>query len=160
MTFSLNGQRVEVPEGFADDRLLWVLRDVFGLYGPRHGCGVGVCGACVVHVDGRAERACLLRPADVEGRAVVTLDGIATPSGQRHPVQRAFIEESVPQCGYCQNGQIMTAIALLANDRDADDSAIARAMDDVLCRCGTQTRIRAAIKRAQELMREDAVNAP
>lgn len=149
MRFTVNGDSVTVPPEQSEDRLLWILRDDLGLRGPRYGCGEGVCGACVIHVDGRAERACPLRAADVAGKRIVTLDAIAADDGTMHTVQRAWIEASVPQCGYCQNGQIMTAIALLAENPAADATMIAEVMDTVLCRCGTQARVRAAIAAAQ-----------
>lgn len=153
MQVELNGHPVAVPGDMEDDRLLWVLRDHVGLNGPRHGCGIGVCGACTIHVDGRAERACLLTARDVAGRRVVTLEGLGAgrPDGL-HPVQRAWIDERVPQCGYCQNGQIMTAAAFLAERPDASPEDIAAVLDTVLCRCGTQVRIRAAVARATALL--------
>lgn len=146
MRFTLNAAAVEAPESMADDRLLWVLRDHFGLNGPKYGCGVGVCGACVVHVDQQAERACLLIAKDIAGRSIVTLEGLGKgrPDGL-HPVQRAWIEASVPQCGYCQNGQIMMAAALIATKTKASACEIASAMDQVICRCGTQARIKTAV---------------
>ncbi len=155
MDFSLNGRPAASPPEMDDDPLLYVLRDHFGLNGPKFGCGVGACGACTVIIDGVAERSCQLTPKDVEGRNVVTLEGLA--AGQRdgmHPVQRAWIEASVPQCGYCQNGQIMTAAALLAADPEAGPEAVAATMDEVICRCGTQARIRRAITLAQDKIRK------
>jgi aerobic-type carbon monoxide dehydrogenase small subunit (CoxS/CutS family) len=157
MRFELNGTPVEIPSSMAGDRLLWLLRDHFALNGPKYGCGSGVCGACVVLVDGEPQRACLMAAADADGRKVVTLEGLgAGHADGLHPVQRAWIEASVPQCGYCQNGQVMTAAALLAASPGAGEDAIAAAMDDVVCRCGTQTRIRAAIALAQDKLREGA----
>ncbi len=156
MEFSLNGQPAAAPPEMDDDPLLYVLRDHFGLNGPKFGCGVGACGACTVIVDGAAERSCQLTPKDVEGRSVVTLEGLG--AGQRqglHPVQRAWIEASVPQCGYCQNGQIMTAAALLAAEPNAGPETIAATMDEVICRCGSQVRIRRAIALAQARIRRD-----
>ncbi|HJM52295.1 MAG TPA: (2Fe-2S)-binding protein [Alphaproteobacteria bacterium] len=150
MNFSLNGRPVVSPSAMDDDPLLYVLRDGFGLLGPKFGCGVGACGACTVLVDGAAERSCQLTPKDVDGRTIVTLEGLG--AGRRdglHAVQRAWIEASVPQCGYCQNGQIMTAAALLAADPKAGPETIAAAMDGVICRCGTQARIRQAIALVQ-----------
>jgi isoquinoline 1-oxidoreductase subunit alpha len=157
MRFQLNGSDVEAPAAFSEDRLLWLLRDHFGLNGPKYGCGVGACGACVVHLDGRAERACLLLTKDVVGRRVTTLEGLGAgaPDGL-HPVQAAWIEASVPQCGYCQNGQVMTAAALLAADPATTPAAVAAAMDEVICRCGTQGRIKAAIDVARRRLREAA----
>lgn len=157
MQFTLNGAPAILPPAMADDRLLWLLRDHFALNGPKYGCGVGLCGACTVHVDGVARRACALAARDVAGRAVTTLEGLGAgrPDGL-HPVQRAWIEGRVPQCGHCQNGQIMTAAALLAETPKAAAVEVAAVMDTVLCRCGTQARIREAIARAQALIAEDA----
>lgn len=153
MQFTLNGSDVTLPPNLSDDRLLWVLRDHFALNGPRYGCGAGLCGACTVHVDGRARRACAILARDVAGRAVTTLEGLGTtrPAGL-HPVQQAWIEARVPQCSYCQNGQIMTAAALLSENATADADEVAAVMDTVLCRCGTQARIREAVSRAQVLI--------
>ncbi len=151
MDFTLNNRPVAVPEDEGDEPLLFVLRDRFGLNGPRFGCGVGSCGACTVVVDGQAQRACTLPVAAIAGRAVVTLEGIATDGGL-HPLQQAWIAERVPQCGYCQNGQIMTAYAQLSAQPDADAAQVAQAMDEVLCRCGTQMRIRRAIASAQRAL--------
>lgn len=151
MRFTLNSRPIDVPDELADEPLLFLLRDHLGLNGPRFGCGVGSCGACTVVVDGQAERACVLPAAAVDGRDVLTLEGLAEADGL-HPLQQAWIEESVPQCGYCQNGQIMTAFALLAARPDAGAAEIEAAMDGVLCRCGTQPRIRRAIARARALM--------
>ncbi|KUL94792.1 (2Fe-2S)-binding protein [Bosea sp. WAO] len=157
MRFELNGKAAKVPATLAGDRLLWVLRDHFLLNGPKYGCGVGVCGACTVHVDGLAERACLLTAADVAGRSVMTLEGLGSgPGGGLHPVQQAWIEAAVPQCGYCQNGQIMAAAALLNANASAPAAEITAAMDGVICRCGTQPRIAAAISLAQQMLRKPA----
>lgn len=157
MHFELNGGQVTAPADMSDDRLLWILRDLYGLVGPKFGCGVGACGACTVLVDGRAERSCLLAARDVEGRSVVTLEGLGAgrPDGL-HPVQRAWLDERVPQCGYCQNGQIMTAAALLAERPGAGPDEIAATMDTVICRCGTQGRIRKAVARAASHLRGGA----
>lgn len=154
MKFLLNGKTVRIPAPMGDDPLLWLLRDHFGLTGPKFGCGEGLCGACTVIVDGDALRSCVTAAAEVAGRRVTTLEGLAQ-DGRPHPVQAAWIAESVPQCGYCQNGQIMTAAALLDANPAATDNRIADAMDGVLCRCGTQTRIRKAIRRAQKAMAGD-----
>ena len=157
MRFALNGTKVTIPENLAEDRLLWVLRDHFALNGPRYGCGVGACGACTIHLDGVAGRACLLTVRDVADRAVTTLEGLAaTEAGRLHPVQQAWIEAAVPQCGYCQNGQVMAAAALLEADAGATPAAIAAVLDSIVCRCGTQARIAAAIGLAQQKMREAA----
>lgn len=150
MNFVLNSKSETIPERYRDDRLLWLLRDHFGLRGPKLGCGIGVCGACAVHVDGAAGRACVLRASDIAGRQVTTLEGLgAKHTDGLHPVQRAWIEASVPQCGYCQNGQIMTAAGLLSVDANASVSEIERTMNTVLCRCGTHARIRTAIGKAK-----------
>ena len=154
MKFFLNGRAVQIPPAYDDDPLLYVLRYHFALNGPKFGCGVGACGACTIHVDGKAQRSCQLTPKDVEGRRLVTLEGLgAVHTGGLHPLQKAWIEASVPQCGYCQNGQIMTAAALLGADAMASEEDIAAEMDAVVCRCGTQTRIRRAISAARSSLR-------
>jgi isoquinoline 1-oxidoreductase alpha subunit len=155
MRIALNRQSVEIPDDLADEPLLFVLRDHFELNGPRFGCGVGSCGACTVVIDGEAQRSCLYPMSAADGREVVTLEGLAE-GGRLHPVQQAWIEESVPQCGYCQNGQIMTAFALLAARPDAGAAEIEAAMDGVLCRCGTHARVRKAVARAQAGLAGDA----
>jgi len=152
MQFILNDEKVTLSPELADEPLLFVLRDELGLNGPKFGCGVGVCGACAVIVDGVAQRSCTLRLADAAGARIVTLEGLAQGDAL-HPVQQAWIDHSVPQCGYCQNGQIIAAVALLQHEPEADAQAIANAMDQVLCRCGTQARIRRAIGAAQMQIR-------
>lgn len=132
-----------------DMPLLWALRDLLDLTGTKYGCGIAVCGACTVHVDGVPTRACVTPLAAVAGRTVVTIEGL-DPNGQ-HPVQRAWIEKQVPQCGYCQCGQIMQAAALLRDTPKPTDADIDAAMANNICRCGTYERIRAAIHRAAEL---------
>jgi isoquinoline 1-oxidoreductase alpha subunit len=134
---------VDVPP---DMPLLWVLRDLLGLSGTKFGCGAGLCGACTVHVDGVATRSCLLPAAELRGGRVTTIEGLS--SDRSHPVQRAWIAEDVPQCGYCQSGQIMTAAALLRQVPHPSDADIDSAMAGNLCRCGTYVRIRKAIHRA------------
>jgi isoquinoline 1-oxidoreductase subunit alpha len=127
--------------------LLWALRDTLELRGTKYGCGRGVCGACTVLVDGTATRSCITPAGSIAGRRVTTIEGLA-PAGKLHPVQTAWIEEDVPQCGYCQAGQILTAVALLtANPRPSDDE-IRETMSNNLCRCGTYLRIRSAVRRA------------
>ncbi|WP_269714800.1 (2Fe-2S)-binding protein [Caulobacter sp. NIBR2454] len=153
MTFDLliNGQkrRVDVP---ADQPLLWVLREQLGLKGPKFGCGVGACGACTVHMDGQAVRSCVT-PVEAVGQAsVITIEGLAA-NGGLHPVQQAWIEEDVAQCGYCQAGQIMAVVSLLAETPSPSDEEIDASLTN-LCRCGTYTRIRTAIRRAAELMKQ------
>ena len=132
-----------------DMPLLWALRDLLDLTGTKYGCGIAVCGACTVHVDGVATRACVTPLSAVAGRSVVTIEGL-DPNGQ-HPVQRAWVEKQVPQCGYCQCGQIMQAAALLKDTPKPTDADIDAAMANNLCRCATYERIRAAIHRAAEL---------
>jgi len=141
----INGRtrEVDVPAGTP---LLWVLRDELGLTGAKYGCGIGLCGACTVHLDGAAIRSCVLAVEDAASGQITTIEGLSADGG--HPVQRAWIEEDVPQCGYCQPGQIMTAAALLGGNPQPDDSEISAAMSGVLCRCGTYSRIRAAVRRA------------
>jgi len=129
-----------------DTPLLWVLRDVLGKTGTKFGCGMALCGACTVHIDGQPTRSCVTPVSAVAGKSVTTIEGLATPAGQA--VQKAWIALDVPQCGYCQSGQIMSAAALLATTPNPDDSDIDAAMAGNICRCGTYVRIRAAIKRA------------
>ncbi len=146
LTLNINGQwrEVDTPE---DMPLLWVLRDHLGLVGAKYGCGVAQCGACTVHVSGKPVRSCQLAVGDVGARAVVTIEGVGdTPNGAR--IQQAWMEAAVPQCGYCQAGQIMSAAALLNSNPHPDDSDIDAAMAGNLCRCGAYIRIRRAIKDA------------
>jgi isoquinoline 1-oxidoreductase alpha subunit len=126
--------------------LLWVLRDALGLTGTKYGCGVGLCGVCTVHLGGEAIRSCLTPVKSIRGQPITTIEGLSVDRGDR--LQRAWIEEQVPQCGYCQSGQIMQAAALLANSPAPTDEAIDAAMSGNLCRCGTYLRIRRAIHRA------------
>ena len=142
----LNGQVREV-DAPANMPLLWVLRDLLGMTGTKFGCGIAQCGACTVHVDGKAVRSCLLAVGAIGNRAVTTLEAVGqTPEGAR--VQKAWLDLEVVQCGYCQSGQIMSAAALLAATPHPDDSDIDAAMSGNICRCGTYVRIRAAIKKA------------
>jgi isoquinoline 1-oxidoreductase alpha subunit len=126
--------------------ILWVVRDVLGLTGTKYGCGQALCGACVVHIDGDAVRACVTPVRRAEGRHVTTIEGLS-PDGS-HPLQRAWVELGVPQCGYCQAGQIMTAAALLAKNAKPSDAEIDTSLGGNICRCGTYVRIRAAVKKA------------
>jgi isoquinoline 1-oxidoreductase alpha subunit len=128
--------------------LLWAIRDILGLTGTKFGCGVGACGACTVHLDGNAVRSCVTALADAAGHQITTIEGLS-PDGS-HPVQRAWISHNVPQCGYCQSGQIMQAVALLGQTPKPTDQQIVDAMTGNICRCGTYFRIRAAIKSASE----------
>ena len=143
--FELNGQPVEADVA-GEMPLLWVLRDRLGLTGTKYGCGIAQCGACTVHIDGEVFRSCVVPASGVNGKSVVTIEGLAD-GDTLHPVQQAWIDEQVPQCGYCQSGMIMSAVALLRNNPQPDDAAIDRTMTNI-CRCGTYQRIRAAIKRA------------
>jgi len=148
MKLNVNGKDHDVAA--PDDMpLLWVLRDVLGLTGTKFGCGMAQCGACTVHVDGQAVRSCVTPAASVQGHAVKTIEGLSAPG--LSTIQRAWIEEDVVQCGYCQPGQIMAAAALLAARPHPSDADIDNAMSANLCRCATYLRIRAAVKRAAEL---------
>lgn len=150
MTFKLlvNGKTYSV-DAAPDTPLLWILRDNLRLVGTKFGCGVGMCGACTVHLNGQAVRSCQFPVSSVAGQKIVTIEGLA--ENVSHPLQRAWIELDVPQCGYCQSGQIMSAAALLANNPQPTDSDIDGAMTGNLCRCATYNRIRAGIHRAAEL---------
>jgi len=128
--------------------LLWAVREQAGLTGTKFGCGIAMCGACTVHVDGRPVRSCSTALADAEGAEVTTIEGIANPDGTLHAVQEAWIKHQVPQCGYCQSGQIMSAVALLRDTPNPTDDEINAAMSGNVCRCGMYDRIRAAIKTA------------
>ncbi|MFM7346865.1 MAG: (2Fe-2S)-binding protein [Tagaea sp.] len=145
--FELNTRSVDLDIDPATP-LLWALRDALGMTGTKFGCGAGLCGACTVHLDGEAVRACSIPLEQVAGRKVVTIEGLSADGS--HPVQRAWAEIDVPQCGFCQCGQIMSAAALLAANPKPDDAAIDEAMAGNLCRCGTYQRVRAAIKRAAQ----------
>jgi len=144
-TLTVNGQS-RTLEADADTPLLWVLRDVLGLTGTKYGCGVGLCRACTVHLDGEASFSCQLPIAAAAGRKVTTIEGLSPD--RSHPLQQAWIDEDVPQCGYCQPGQIMSAAALLARTPAPSDAEIDSWMSTNLCRCGTYNRIRRAIQRA------------
>ncbi|HKG22847.1 MAG TPA: (2Fe-2S)-binding protein [Blastocatellia bacterium] len=136
-------------DGDADMPLLWYLRDVLGLTGTKFGCGMSLCGACTVHKNGEAIRSCVTRLSAVQGAEVVTIEGLSSGNGL-HPVQKAWVQINVPQCGYCQSGQIMQAVALLKTKKKPTDQDIDEAMSGNICRCGTYQRIRAAIKAAAE----------
>jgi isoquinoline 1-oxidoreductase alpha subunit len=147
MTFKLNvNGRARTVDAPKDMPLLWVLRDILDLKGTKYGCGISVCGMCTVHLDGEATRSCVTPVSSVEGKRITTIEGLSGDGS--HPVQRAWMDLDVPQCGYCQAGQIMTAAALLSKTAKPTDAQIDQAMDDVLCRCGTYLRIREAIRKA------------
>lgn len=145
--FTINGRAVEVAAE-PDTPLLWVIRDTLKLTGTKYGCGVALCGACTVHVDGEPTRACQTQLQDVAGRQVTTIEGLSPDSS--HPLQKAWIAEQVPQCGYCQSGQIMQAAGLLASNPHPSREEIVAHMDGNLCRCGTYDRIVRAIERAAQ----------
>lgn len=147
-SFVLNGKSVQVDVDTATP-LLWVLRESFGLTGTKYGCGMALCGACTVHLEGEAIRSCVAPLARVEGKHVKTIEGLS--SDLSHPLQKAWIEIDVPQCGYCQSGQIMSAAVLLSKIPKPNDTDIDEAMSGNICRCGTYPRIRRAIHRAAEL---------
>lgn len=147
-TLKVNGQAHQV-EVAADTPLLWVLRDTIGLVGTKFGCGIGQCGACTVHINGVPTRACLTPVSTVGRMSVTTIEGLDAAAS--HPIQQAWCELDVPQCGYCQGGQIMTAVALLKSNPTPTDDDIDGGMAGNLCRCGTYLRIRAGIRRAAEI---------
>ncbi|MBL8302138.1 MAG: (2Fe-2S)-binding protein [Ideonella sp.] len=147
MNLTINGQVRAVPAEWQDETLLTVLREPLGLVGAKYGCGVGLCGACTVLLDGQASRSCTLPVRAAAGRAIVTIEGLSA-EGELHPVQAAWLEESVPQCGYCQAGQVMGTVALLRREPRPTDAQIDEALAGHLCRCGTQQRIRRAVRRA------------
>lgn len=144
ISLKVNGQDRNV-EVAGDTPLLWVIRDELGLTGTKFGCGIGMCGACTVHLDGMAVRSCSTPVSAAAGKAVTTIEGV-TPEEGLHPVQQAWLDHNVPQCGYCQSGQIMSAIALLNRTGNPSDETIRNAMSGNICRCGTYPRIHAAIK--------------
>ncbi|HNP35646.1 MAG TPA: (2Fe-2S)-binding protein [Woeseiaceae bacterium] len=137
-------------DGDTSTPLLWVLRDHLQLYGTRFGCGIGQCGACTVHIDGQAQRSCMLPISALAGRSVTTIEGLAPGADSLHPVQQAWLELDVPQCGYCQAGQIMATVDLLQRKPRPTDQDIDREISNI-CRCGTYARIRKAIHRAADL---------
>ena len=153
IAFELNGKRVAAASP-PDTPLLWVIRDELGLTGTKFGCGIGQCGACTVHVGGRAVRSCLTPLSAVNGAAVTTIEGLG--AAKPHPLQTAWVETQAPQCGYCQSGQIMQAAALLKDTPHPSDAEITDAMNGNLCRCMAYIRIRAAIKLAAGAMAEQA----
>lgn len=153
INLTVNGRSttVDVPN---DTPLLWVIRDVLNLKGTKFGCGIGQCGACTVHLNGRAVRSCLTPVSNAANQPVTTIEGLS-PDGS-HPVQRAWMQLDVPQCGYCQAGQMMSAAALLATNRNPNDQQIDQAMNGNLCRCGTYLRIRRAVHLAASLANSGA----
>ena len=152
MILKVNGTVHEVAGEWQEETLLSVLREHLGLTGSRLSCGIGQCGACVVHVDGRPANSCVMPVSSAAGRDILTIEGLAGEDGSLHPIQQCWIDENVPQCGYCQSGQIMQALALLKETPSPDDDDIDRAMSGNLCRCGTYDRIRKSIKKAALVM--------
>ncbi len=146
ISLNVNGKNysVDVPD---DMPLLWVIRDYLKLTGTKFGCGIGECGACTVHIDGKAERSCGISAKDAQGRKIITIEGLP----QNHPVKRAWIQEQVPQCGYCQPGIMMQVAALLSESPKPNAEKIVNAMDNVICRCGTYPRIKKGIKTAVQI---------
>jgi nicotinate dehydrogenase subunit A len=151
VSFVLNGRQRSVRVDDPEMPLLYALRNDLDLHGPRFGCGLAQCGACTVHINGQAVRSCSFPVAKAAGTKVVTLEGLGTPQ-KPHPLQKAFIEEQAVQCGYCINGMIMQAAALLQTNKRPSESQIKEALADNLCRCGTHVRIVRAVKRASETM--------
>jgi len=156
ISFTLNGkpQTVDVSP---DMPLLWVLRDTLNMTGTKFGCGMALCGACTVHINGEATRSCITQISSVAGKKVSTIEGLSTDGS--HPVQQAWMEEDVPQCGYCQSGQIMSAVALLSKKANPTDADIDDAMSGNICRCGTYQRIRKAIHKAAAMQSGKAKSA-
>ena len=153
ISFNLNGKPVSVTAE-ADTPLLWVIRDEIGLTGTKFGCGAALCGACTVHLDGQPVRSCQTPISTVAGKKIATIESLSPDNS--HPLQKAWIAHDVPQCGYCQSGQLMSASALLATNKNPSDADIDSAMSGNICRCGTYNRIRAAIKSAAAEMRNKA----
>ena len=154
----VNGKEHTV-EALNDTPLLWVLRDKLKLTGTKYGCGIGVCGACTVQIDGEPVRSCMVQAISLKDKSITTIEGLAEESEKEgiknHVVQRAWVELQIPQCGYCQSGQILNAVALLEKNPNPDDVDIDAAMSNVLCRCGTYQRIKEGIHLASKLMKEE-----
>ena len=150
ITFTLNGNPVSV-DADNDEELLWVLRDRMDVKGLKYGCGMGLCGACTSHINGKAQRTCILPVGSIQGKNVTTIEGLAN-GDSLHPVQQAWIDEQVPACGFCQNGQMLTAKALLDKTPNPTDAQIREGMKGTLCRCMTYYRINAAVKLAAKRM--------
>jgi isoquinoline 1-oxidoreductase alpha subunit len=150
ISLNVNGKnyKVDVSE---DVPLLWVIRDYLKLTGTKFGCGIGECGSCTVHINGKAERSCAIPVGKAQGKKITTIEGLP----ENHPVKRAWIEEQVVQCGYCQPGIMMQVASLLSESRNPNPEKIIGAMDDVICRCGTHPRIKKGIRRAVQLMRKE-----
>lgn len=150
ISLQVNGKKysVDVPP---DTPLLWVIRDNLKLTGTKYACGIGECGSCTVHINGKAQRSCAIPVKDAEGKKITTIEGLP----KNHPVKRAWIQEEVPQCGYCQSGVMMQVAALISQANKPDPDKIVAAMDDVLCRCGSYPRMKRGIKTAVEIVRKE-----
>lgn len=155
LTLKINGETFELDVD-PTTPLLWVIREHTGLTGTKFGCGIAQCGACTVHLDGAPIRSCVTPAQAAEGMEITTIEGVRAVDGGLHPVQQAWVDEQVPQCGYCQSGQVMSALALLASNQDPSDADIDTAMRGNLCRCGAYPRIRRGIKRAAAAIRDEA----
>ena len=153
LSLNINGRSHDIDVE-PETPLLWVLRDTIGLTGTKYGCGIAQCGACTIHVDGQPAKACNINAASVVGRKITTIEGLSPDSS--HPVQKAWLEHTVPQCGFCQSGQIMAAAALLQRAPNPTDRQIDEAMSENICRCGTYNQIRAAIKDASATLTKGA----
>ena len=153
---TINGQSY-FADAPSDTPLLWVIREDLRLTGTKYGCGMGLCGSCTVHIDGHAVRSCAVTVGEAVGTSITTIEGLDPANS--HPVQQAWIEFQVPQCGYCQSGQIMQAAALLSANSNPSEPQIVEAMNGNLCRCATYSRIVPAVKRAAEIMQEGAIHA-
>ena len=154
MSLNVNGKTTQIDRS-PETPLLWVIRDELKLTGTKFGCGMAMCGACTLHIDGEAVRSCSVPVESIAGKNITTLEGLSESNEKLHPIQQAWIEEQVPQCGYCQSGQIMSAVALLAQNPKPSDADIDAAMSGNLCRCGTYPRIRKAIHTAAALMQTE-----
>ena len=157
INLTINGSSHSLDDLDPDTPLLWALRDSLGLVGTKYGCGIGQCGACTVHLNGVPTRACQLKIGNLDGQNITTIEGVANEDGSLHAVQEAWIEHDVPQCGYCQAGQIMSAAALLSTNKKPSDNDINAAMEGNICRCGTYTRIVAAIHSAANKLADGGV---
>ena len=155
ISFEVNGQKQSVDVD-PQTPLLWVLRDTLNLTGTKYGCGIAACGACTVHIDGEPARSCSFPVGSVVGKKITTIEGLS--KDRSHPVQQAWIAEQVPQCGYCQSGQIMTAVAFLKKNPRPSEADVDEAMSNNICRCGTAQRMRSAVLRAADAMRGGAAN--
>ena len=155
ISFEVNGQKQSVDVD-PQTPLLWVLRDTLNLTGTKYGCGIAACGACTVHIDGEPARSCSFPVGSVVGKKITTIEGLS--KDRSHPVQQAWITEQVPQCGYCQSGQIMTAVAFLKKNPRPSEADVDEAMSNNICRCGTAQRMRSAVLRAADAMRGGAAN--